>query len=114
MSLSQVVGNQWAASGRREDEAIRIFGLRLMRLERPDEILGERQRSARLRVKGRTRQIKRDDWPIVLLDAHPGYISYEQFRRHQQQLDDNRTWRPEEWRGAVREGAALLQGIILC
>jgi len=66
------------------------------------------------RVKGRTRQIKRDDWPIVLLDAHPGYISYEEFRRHQQQLDDNRTWRPEEWRGAVREGMALLQGITLC
>jgi Recombinase zinc beta ribbon domain len=29
-------------------------------------------------------------------------------------LDDNRTWRPEERRGAVREGSALLQGIVLC
>jgi DNA invertase Pin-like site-specific DNA recombinase len=27
------------------------------------------------RIKGRTRQIKSDQWPIVLLDAHPGYIS---------------------------------------
>src|SRR2546421_3173895 len=66
------------------------------------------------RIKGRTRQVKREDWPIVLLDAHPGYICWEQFRSNQQILDDNRTWRPEERRGAVREGAALLQGIVLC
>jgi hypothetical protein len=26
------------------------------------------------RIKGRTRQVKREDWPIVLLEAHPGYI----------------------------------------
>lgn len=66
------------------------------------------------RIKGRTRQVKCEDWPIVLLDAHPGYITWEQFRRNQQVLDDNRTWRPEQRRGAVREGAALLQGIVLC
>jgi DNA invertase Pin-like site-specific DNA recombinase len=66
------------------------------------------------RIKGRTRQVKLEDWPIVLRDAHPGYITWEQFRRHQQMLDDNRTWRPEERRGAAREGSALLQGIVLC
>ena len=66
------------------------------------------------RIKGRTRQIKPGDWPVMLLDAHPGYISWEQFRRNQQKLDDNRTWRTAERRGAVREGAALLQGIVLC
>ncbi len=66
------------------------------------------------RIKGRTRQVKREDWPIVLQDAHPGYITWEQFRHSQQVLDDNRTWRPQERRGVVREGAALLQGIVLC
>ena len=66
------------------------------------------------RIKGRTRQVKREDWPIVLRDAHPGYISWEQFRHHQHVLDDNHTWRPEERRGVAREGAALLQGIVLC
>src|SRR3989441_177983 len=66
------------------------------------------------RIKGRTRQVKREDWPIMLRDAHPGYISWEQFRHHQQVLDDNRTWRPEERRGVAREGAALLQGSVLC
>ena len=66
------------------------------------------------RIKGRTRQVKLADWPILLRDAHPGYISWEQFLRNQQQLDDNRTFRPEERRGAVREGSAWLQGIALC
>jgi DNA invertase Pin-like site-specific DNA recombinase len=66
------------------------------------------------RVKGRTRRVKQEDWPIVLLDAHPAYITWDQFLRNQRQLDDNRTWRAEEHRGAVREGPSLLQGIVLC
>ena len=67
-----------------------------------------------LRIKNRIHQVKREDWPIVLLDAHPGYITWDQFLRNQQRLDDNRAFRPEERRGAPREGAALLQGIALC
>lgn len=66
------------------------------------------------RVKGHTRQIKRENWPIILHDAHPGYITWEQFLRHQARLDDNRTGQPEQRRGAAREGTALLQGIVLC
>lgn len=66
------------------------------------------------RVKGRTRQVKVSDWPIVLKDIHPGYISWDQFLLNWQRLDDNRTCQPQERRGAVREGAALLQGIVLC
>src|SRR6266567_3488339 len=66
------------------------------------------------RLKGRTRQVGSEDWRVVRHDAHPGYLSWEQFRRNQERLADNRTFRPEERRGAVREGAALLQGIVLC
>ena len=66
------------------------------------------------RLKGRTRQVKREAWPMVLLDAHPGSISWARFQCHQQHLDDNRTWRPEEPRGAVRDGTALLQGLVRC
>ncbi|MCL5960360.1 MAG: recombinase family protein [Chloroflexi bacterium] len=66
------------------------------------------------RIKGRTRQVKCNDWPIVLHQAHPAYITWDQFLRNQQRLDDNRTFRPEDRRGAVREGSALLQGIVLC
>jgi DNA invertase Pin-like site-specific DNA recombinase len=66
------------------------------------------------RVKGRTRQVAPEAWPILLQEVHPGYISWEQFLSNQQRLDDNRTFREEERRGVVREGAALLQGIVLC
>jgi len=66
------------------------------------------------RVKGRTRQVKREEWPILLYDAHPAYISWETFLNNRQRLDDNRTYRAEDRRGAVREGAALLQGIVVC
>ncbi len=60
------------------------------------------------------RLVARDAWPIVLHDAHPGYISWEHFLRNQQRLDDNRSVGRDERRGAAREGAALLQGIVLC
>lgn len=66
------------------------------------------------RPQGGSRQLKPAEWPIVHPDHHPGYLSWEQFLRHQQQLEDNRTVRDEGRRGAVREGSALLQGIVLC
>lgn len=56
----------------------------------------------------------RVDWPIVLRDHHDGYLSGEQFVSNVQQLDDNRTFRAAERRGAVREGSALLQGGVGC
>jgi hypothetical protein len=66
------------------------------------------------RVKGRTRRVAPPDWPIVRHDSHPSYITWEQFLRNQQHLGDNCTSRAKNGRGAVREGTALLQGIVLC
>jgi hypothetical protein len=66
------------------------------------------------RIKGYTRQVKRDHWPTLLREHHPGYISGAQFRRHQEQLADNRTVDRAQHRGGVREGGALLQGIVGC
>jgi DNA invertase Pin-like site-specific DNA recombinase len=66
------------------------------------------------RIKGRTRRVKQEDWPIVLLERHPGYISWDQFCRNQQQLADNQQTPAAAHRGAVREGPSLLQGIVLC
>ena len=37
-------------------------------------------------VKGRTRRVAVEDWPFVLHDHHPAYITWEQFQRNQQQL----------------------------
>lgn len=66
------------------------------------------------RIKGVQRRVARDDWAVVIPDTYPGYITWAQYQRNQQRLDDNRTVRPDERRGPAREGAALLQGIVLC
>lgn len=64
--------------------------------------------------KPRRRKIKPDDWPIVIPGHHPGYIAIEQFQVNQRRLDENRTYPDEDRRGAPREGAGLLQGIVRC
>jgi DNA invertase Pin-like site-specific DNA recombinase len=66
------------------------------------------------RIKGRTRRVVAEDWPFVLHDHHPGYITWEQFQRNQRRLLDNCTVDHQERHGALREGAALLQGLVLC
>jgi hypothetical protein len=66
------------------------------------------------RLKAQSRRVARVDWPIVLRDHHEGYLSWERFVSNLQQLDDNRTFRAEERRGAVRDGSALLQGLVVC
>jgi DNA invertase Pin-like site-specific DNA recombinase len=66
------------------------------------------------RIKARSRRVPRVDWPIVLGDHHTGYLSWEQFVSNVQQLDANRTYRAEERPGAIREGSALLQGLVVC
>jgi DNA invertase Pin-like site-specific DNA recombinase len=66
------------------------------------------------RIKGRTRRVALEDWPHVLRDHHPAYITWGQFQQNQQQLIDNCTSQHQDHRGAIREGAALLQGLVLC
>jgi DNA invertase Pin-like site-specific DNA recombinase len=65
-------------------------------------------------VKGRTLRVAAEDWPSVLHDHHPGYITWSQFQRNQQRLIDNCTSQHQDHRGAIREGAALLQGLVMC
>jgi DNA invertase Pin-like site-specific DNA recombinase len=67
-----------------------------------------------LRIKGRTRRVRPEDWTSLILEHHVGYLPWEQFQRNQHRLDENRTARDEDRRGAVRAGVALLQGIVRC
>ena len=66
-------------------------------------------------VRKKPRLLPREEWPICLHDWHPGYITWEEYVANQDKLKANR-WNFEEprQRGAAREGAALLQGIVLC
>ncbi len=66
------------------------------------------------RVQGYTRQVTRDDWPTILHDHPPAYISWAPVRHNLEPLEDNRTFDADQHRGAVREGGALLQGIVGC
>jgi DNA invertase Pin-like site-specific DNA recombinase len=68
-------------------------------------------------IDGHTRTIHkpRDQWTVLIEDAHPGYISFEQYERNQQTLQANAAARGTERRaGPAREGPALLQGLVVC
>jgi DNA invertase Pin-like site-specific DNA recombinase len=75
-------------------------------------------------VYGRTRQrhqtrkyhkLPREEWTALVRDAHPSYISWDQFEQHQTMLRDNAAVHgPDRRRSPPREGPALLQGVVLC
>ena len=56
-----------------------------------------------------------DDWLFVFPYHHRGYIDWERFKANQARLADNaRAYGMQRRSGPVREGAALLQGRVLC
>jgi len=55
------------------------------------------------------------DWQVNLPNQHPGYISWEEYLANQQRLAQNQTnGGPGATGSAVREGSALLQGLLVC
>jgi DNA invertase Pin-like site-specific DNA recombinase len=66
------------------------------------------------RVRKRARRLPRSEWSIVLREHHKGFVDWETFEANQKRLAQNTHPRPHESGGAVREGAALLQGIATC
>jgi len=66
------------------------------------------------RVRKRVRHLPRSEWSVVIRDHHRGFIDWETFEANQLRLAQNTHPRPHQAGGAVREGAALLQGIAKC
>jgi len=58
--------------------------------------------------------LPQEQWHTLLRDAHPGYISWEQYQDNQRQLRENEQVRNVDHRSPAREGPALLQGLALC
>jgi hypothetical protein len=58
----------------------------------------------------------RDQWTVLIKDAHPGYITFEQYEQNQHTLAANAAAHSDEERraGPAREGPALLQGLVVC
>lgn len=55
------------------------------------------------------------DWKVSIRDAHPAYISWEEFMTNRKRISDNAARRRgDNHAGAAREGRALLQGLLLC
>lgn len=61
-------------------------------------------------------RLPREQWRFVKLDAHPGYITWDEYLANEQRLLENLHARREDRpaAGPPREGPALLQGLVLC
>ena len=66
---------------------------------------------------GRTevRRIARDQWTVLLIDSHPGYISWDTYETNHRRLAENaQAYGRDRRRSPPREGPALLQGLAVC
>jgi DNA invertase Pin-like site-specific DNA recombinase len=66
------------------------------------------------RVRKRLRHLPRSQWSVLIPEHHPGFIDWETYEANQERISRNVHPRPHESGGAVREGAALLQGLAVC
>jgi DNA invertase Pin-like site-specific DNA recombinase/uncharacterized protein YndB with AHSA1/START domain len=66
------------------------------------------------KLRKRTRLLPMADWPVLLTEHHSGYIDWGTFQANQASIDSNVHPEPHQAGGAVREGAALLQGLATC
>lgn len=62
-------------------------------------------------LTGRVR-LPADEWAVLLRDALPAYITWEQYEANQERLRQNRS--SFETSGAPRQGSALLGGLAAC
>ncbi|MFQ5488883.1 MAG: recombinase family protein, partial [Gammaproteobacteria bacterium] len=73
-------------------------------------------RHVRLPGGGRQTKLERKplkSWSVVLKKAFPAYIAWEQYMQNQEKLRQN-AQTVFQSTGAPRQGAALLQGVVLC
>jgi DNA invertase Pin-like site-specific DNA recombinase len=65
-------------------------------------------------VRKRSRLKPRTEWSVLIRDHHQGFIDWETYEANQKRISQNIRPRPHQAGGAVREGAAILQGIARC
>ena len=76
---------------------------------------GREQLSPRALGRQQRRQIPRDQWHALVLDVHPGYISWAEYETHIACLRKTaNSYGIVDRQGPPREGPALLQGLIVC
>ena len=67
-------------------------------------------------IEGRTRirPVARDQWAVVIPEAHRGYIDWARYEANLRILHENAQARALARRAPPREGPALLQGLVIC
>ena len=56
----------------------------------------------------------REQWDVLIVDHHEGYVSWAEYERNQRVIADNATRVGAVARGAVRRGDGLLAGLLRC
>lgn len=76
---------------------------------RRETVFVDGQRRSRLRL------LTPAEWPVVIKEAHPAFIGWDEFMANQKRLSDTSPRRDKSGGpGAPREGGALLQGLLRC
>jgi DNA invertase Pin-like site-specific DNA recombinase len=66
-------------------------------------------------LRARRRSLPQDEWEVLITDHHRGFIDWAAYQANQDRIGVNiRPQRAQPGTGAVREGAALLQGLATC
>jgi hypothetical protein len=65
------------------------------------------------RIVARERELPREEWEVTIPDHHPGYLCWQTYLANQDRLRAN-SRPPRGEGGPVREGPALLQGLVVC
>jgi DNA invertase Pin-like site-specific DNA recombinase len=67
------------------------------------------------RLRVRQRRLPQEQWEVLITEHHAGFIDWDTYRANQDRIGANiRPQRHQPGTGAVREGAALLQGLATC
>jgi DNA invertase Pin-like site-specific DNA recombinase len=77
-------------------------------------VYGQRRTRKTATGKTTTTAVPRDQWTLIP-DAHPGYVTFEQYEQNEKTLAANAyAHGPDRTAGPAREGPALLQGLAIC
>jgi len=57
---------------------------------------------------------RREDWAVLILDHHEGYIDWDAYQSNQTMIAHNDNARGNAVRGSIKHGEALLAGLLRC
>jgi Recombinase/Recombinase zinc beta ribbon domain len=79
-------------------------------------VYGRHRNRQRPNRSGRySRLVPREEWLVLLRDAHPGYLPWEDYEENLRRLRENaQAYGVERRKSPPREGPALLQGLAIC